>query len=331
MGAKGQVHRMSVTRLVWREWPILFLLMVCIILTTPHYVAAQINESLPPNYGVPEGSKADFVVFGDSQGSFGYVWPVAPNFDNMLRLINEIDVPMAVHLGDFYVGDSFMAMNVDSQAKRFLSDMDVLDITWWPVMGNHDAAGNGWGVTKDIIFQGGNTYYSFDTEDSHFVVLDAFMPGYEHRISKEQLAWLEKDLDRTTKPHIFVFAHAPLYSLGDHFGGSLDGDTELRNRLADMLVEKGVDVFFNGHEHSYASFEYRGLMQITSGGAGGHLRSLATFEELGEKYDYDLDEITRFKTIKTLHYVCVTTTEDQIEISAYDLEGILIDQFTLES
>ncbi len=331
MGTKGQVHRMSGTRLVWREWPILFLLMVCLILTTPHYVAAQINESLPPNSGVPEGSKADFVVFGDSQGSFGYIWPVAPNFDNMLRLINKIDVPMAFHVGDFYVGDSLLAMDVDKQAGRFLSDMEELDITWWPVMGNHDAAGDGWDTTKDIIFQGGNTYYSFDTEDSHFVVLDAFMPGYENRISEEQMAWLENDLNRTNKPHIFVLAHAPLYSLGDHFGGSLDGDIELRDSLVDMLVEKGVDVFFNGHEHSYASFAYRGFMQVTTGGAGGHLRSLASMGELGEKYGYNLDEITRYKTIKTLHYVCVTTTEDQIEISAYDLEGILIDHFTIES
>ena len=331
MGSKRHTYRISGASLIWREWPILFLFMVCLILTTPHYVAAQINESLPPYSGVAEGSKADFVVFGDSQGSFGYVWPVAPNFDNMLRLINEIDVPMAVHVGDFYVGDSLLAMEVDSQAKRFLSDMEVLDITWWPVMGNHDAIGDGWDITKDMIFQGGSTYYSFDTEDSHFVILDAFVPGYEYRVSEEQLAWLENDLNKTNKPHIFVFAHTPLHSLGDHFDGSLDVDIELRDRLANMLVEKGVDVFFNGHEHSYASFEYRGLMQVTTGGAGGQLRSLATLAELGGKYGYNLDEVTRYKTIKALHYVCVTTTEDQIEITAYDLKGTVIDQFTLDS
>jgi len=329
MGTSGRQSTVSFRSLMWREWPIILLAVICLIIATPHFVAAEINESAPPTIQAPSDVEADFVVFGDSQGSFGYVWPVAPVFDNMLRLINEIDVPMAFHVGDFYVGESALAMDVEDQAEYFLNDMAELNITWWPVMGNHDAAGKGWEITKDIIFDTADTYYSFETADSHFTVLDGFMPGYEGRISERQMAWLENDLSENNKPHLFVFVHAPLYSLDDHLGSSMDRDIELRDRLANLLVENGVDVVFNGHEHSYASFGYRGLMQVTTGGSGGHLRGLADFDELEDECGYNIEEVTRYKTIKTLHYVCVKTTDEQIEITAYDLEGNIIDQFSV--
>ena len=196
-------------------------------------------------------------------------------------------------------------------------------------MGNHDAAGSGWEITKDIIFDTADTYYSFETEDSHFAVLDGFMPDYTNTISEEQLQWLDNDLKNTEKTHLFVFTHAPIYSQGDHFGSSLDKDIEMRDRLANLLVEHEVDVVFNGHEHSYANLIYRGIAQVTTGGSGGHLRSLADIDELEEEWGYDKNEIERYKTLKTLHYICVSTTEEDIEITAYDLQGNIIDQFSV--
>ncbi|UCG83380.1 MAG: metallophosphoesterase [Dehalococcoidia bacterium] len=286
---------------------------------------------MPPDPSAPDDCTADFIVFGDSQGSFGYIWPVAPSFDNMVSLLNEMDAPFAVHVGDMYVGDSFFAADVDKQAATFQKDVAKLVMPLYPVMGNHDAQGKGWIVARDIFFHGDRTYYSFDNGDSHFIILDAYIPDSWSSISDEQIRWLEDDLRRNTKPHIFVFVHAPLYPLGWHKGTSLDLDIELRDRLASLLIEYQADVIFNGHEHFYASFEYGGLMQVTTGGAGAKLRTPAQYDELIEEYGYTADEITRWKAVKELHFVCVNTTGTHIEVSAHNLEGDLIDQFVLPS
>ncbi len=148
------------------------------------------------------------------------------------------------------------------------------------------------------------------------------------------MAWLENDLTTTVKPHIFVFVHPPLYPTGPHLGESLDIDIEVRDRLAALLTEHQVDAVFCGHEHFYSSFEYRGLMQVTTGGAGAQpLYDYADLEDLTEEneYGYSLDEITRWKAVKAFHYVVVEVKGNEVEIAAYDLEGYLIDLFSLTS
>jgi len=157
------------------------------------------------------------------------------------------------------------------------------------------------------------------------------MPGHEESISQQQFIWLENDLKNISKEHIFVLVHAPLYPLGPHEGESLDKYPNVRDRLASLLIQYGVDVVFNGHEHFYASFEYNGIMQATSGGAGGKLRSPTDFEALSDKFGYDTEKIARFETEKILHYLSVTTSDGLIEITAYDLQGNIIDQFSVAS
>lgn len=303
--------------------------LMALVVAMPPIVEAFLFDDLPDDLRAPENASADFVVFGDSQGYLGYLWPVSPHFDDMLRLVNEIEVPMAFHTGDFYSGESILAMNISSQAERFLEDIDELEIPMYPVMGNHDVMGDGWETTKEMVFHGENTFYSFDNGDSHFIVLDAFEPGYEYRILGKQLAWLVNDLQTTTEPHIFVFVHAPLYPTVSHIGSSLDMYPEERDQLFDILVQNGVDVVFAGHEHCYAALEYNGLVQITSSGAGCQLRSPDSLEVMLTDTGYDIDEIDRWKAVRTMHYVCVSTDGDTIEITAYDFEGNVIDQLSL--
>ncbi len=292
---------------------------------------ALLVDAWPLFPGSKDDGETNFAVFGDSQGQIAFLWPISGKFDTVIERVNETDAELSLHVGDMYFGDDWWAMSVEAQANRFNDAIEDLDIPLYPVMGNHDVRGSGWEVTRERIFHDDLTYYSFDKGDCHFVILDAFMPGLENWISEEQMDWLEDDLSDTDKPHIFVFVHAPLYPVGGYFGEALDTDLELRDRLVSLFIQYGVDAVFCGHEHFYACFEYNGITQITTGGAGGELRSPADFAGLIDEFGYSADQIDRYVTTEMHHYVYVNTTREGIEVSVYDLEGNIIDRFDIGS
>ena len=302
-----------------------------ILLAISHVSLALLVDSWPLYPGAKDDGVTNFAVFGDSQGQIAFLWPISSKFDTVIERVNETDAELSFHVGDMYFGDDWWAMSVEAQANRFNDAIEDLDIPLYPVMGNHDSRGSGWEVTRERIFRDDRTYYSLDKGDCHFVVLDAFMPGYENSISEEQMAWLEDDLADTGKSHIFVFVHAPLYPVGGYFEEALDTDPQLRDRLVSLFVQYGVDAVFCGHEHFYACFEYNGLTQITTGGAGGELRSPADLEELIDEFGYSDTQIDRYVTAETHHYVYVNTTKEGIEVSVFDLDGGVIDRFDIES
>lgn len=284
----------------------------------------------PPIYG-----ESSFVVFGDPRigetsilGQFLY----PEKLSSVIDQVNVTGAAIAFVTGDFYWGDPNDEEDSMEQADEFLEAMADLNAEWYPIMGNHEAEGLGWAVARDKVFGGQSTYYSFDYGDSHFIILDAYMPGAWSSISEAQFAWLDYDLRTTAKPHIFVFLHPPLYPTGPHLGKSLDADIEVRDRLAALLAEHRVDAVFCAHEHFYCSFEYRGLVQVTTGGAGAQpLYSSAELEDLEEKYGYTIEEITRYKAVRAFHYVVVHVNGYDVQIEAYDLDGLLIDQFSFTS
>jgi len=276
------------------------------------------------------------VVFGDSQvgdkSFFARLLYPEDKFGSLIDEVNATGAQIAFITGDLYRAGPDHDEYSEGEADDFLEAVANLRAQWYPVMGNHDAVGADWAVTRELVFGGQSTYYSFDQGDSHFIVLDAYMPDAWSSISEEQMAWLEDDLTTTVKPHIFVFVHPPLYPTGPHLGDSLDIDIELRDRLAALLTEHQVDAVFCGHEHFYCSFEYRGLMQVTTGGAGAQpLHAYEEFDDLEEEYGYRFDEIGRWKVVRAYHYVVVEVKGNEVEITAYSLDGYLIDQFSLTS
>lgn len=288
--------------------------------------------------GPPTCGESSFVVFGDPKAGGASLQirslSAGNKSDILMEQVNATGAGMAFITGDLYASEASSEEGWRKQAAKFLQEVAELKAQWYPVMGNHDAKGVGWGVTREMVFGGQSTYYSFDHNDSHFIILDAYMPGAWSSISEDQMTWLEDDLRTTTKPHIFVFVHPPLYPTGPHLGESLDTDIDVRDRLAALLTQYQVDAVFCGHEHFYSSFGYRELMQVTTGAGGAQpLKSYADFDDLiGEdEYGYSLDEITRWKAAKAFHYVVVEVKGNQVEIAAYDLEGYIIDQFSLTS
>ncbi len=161
------------------------------------------------------------------------------------------EVDFILQLGDFCMGLE--------QNREFLSIWENFAGPRYHVLGNHDMDKNSkqemlefWSMPK--------TYYSWDVNGVHFIVLDAnflYQDGkyiaydranfyvdnrYRTFVDPDQIAWLHEDLLQTELPTI-VFSHQSLW----HYQWGI------KNRLAiqKILEEHSSKIIccFNGHNH----------------------------------------------------------------------------------
>jgi acid phosphatase type 7 len=121
-------------------------------------------------------------------------------------------------------------------------------------------------------------YYSFDWGNAHFVALDSNAPlDAAVAGTGPMLAWLANDLQNTTKFWKIVFFHHPGFATGTHQNEPPAG--EVRQGIVPILEQYGVQLVFNGHEHTYQrTYELLagqvvapnsgGVVYVTSGGGG---------------------------------------------------------------
>ncbi len=119
----------------------------------------------------------------------------------------------------------------------------------------------------------GNMYYSFDYSNVHFVSYstESSFPGAPYgKIDDfgDQMTWLQNDLakanlpeNRKIRPWIIVIGHRPIYSSCE--GYSLNGtpidhnhappsnSATLQSVFEQIFHDAKVDLFLNGHVHSY--------------------------------------------------------------------------------
>ena len=159
----------------------------------------------------------------------------------------EKDLDFIMQLGDFCrpydYNLGFMSVWNSFQGKRF------------HVIGNHDMDG---GFTREQVvefWESEGRYYSFDLKGYHFIVLDGNdedpspgrPAGYARFMGREQLHWLEKDLELTNLPSL-VFCHQGL----DNDLGGIHNATQSRLVLERANEQAGfqkVQVVFSGHHH----------------------------------------------------------------------------------
>lgn len=150
------------------------------------------------------------------------------------------------------------------------------------VAGNHenDAARFFGAFALPGTGQFAETYASFDTGNTHFVVFDdqplALLAGTEH--ANATLAWLREDLaaadqNRAAVPFVVVVHHRGLYTTSSHAD---DADVlDLRRTLAPLYDQHHVDLVVNGHDHAYerskvlrAGADPRGAPALAGAGQG---------------------------------------------------------------
>jgi len=160
-----------------------------------------------------------------------------------------------IHGGDFVEkgGEEKLWKDMINMASDVFSN-----ITLVPVVGNHDATSYAYIDHFNVkpaegsdITQG--AYFSFDYGNTHFVILNTNDKTTEFaKMGPAQIAWMEDDI-RKARPKfdwVIVGLHTGPYTISKH--GS-DADIKVfRNTVALRLMELGVDLVLQGHDHIYA-------------------------------------------------------------------------------
>lgn len=189
-----------------------------------------------------------FAVFGDTQKYKGTKSELGRSVKSLKKYQ---DVDFLVALGDMCSGNK-----CEKKLRKWKRVVDALGVPIYPAHGNHDLVSlESWNARFNPPQNGPAGFsgicYSFDFENSHFVVLSTSFTEW-HVINSTQRAWLEEDLAANTKENVFVFFHAPAFPAGIKIANSLDSNLAERDAFWEILDSYDVTAVFNGHEHIFS-------------------------------------------------------------------------------
>ncbi|MFC1739020.1 metallophosphoesterase family protein [Planctomycetota bacterium] len=166
--------------------------------------------------------------------------------------MNKEKVDFIMQLGDFCSPYPDDKIELAPKNARFLAIFNQFKGPKYHVFGNHDIDDNFTWEETMAFWEVDRTYYSFDMNGWHFVVLDGNnkkddpAPGYPRYIGPEQRQWLEEDLAKTNAP-TFIFSHQ---SLEDEEG--VENTDQMQAILEEANRKAGfgkVVACFCGHHH----------------------------------------------------------------------------------
>ena len=159
------------------------------------------------------------------------------------------------------VGDNmYGSQSTQDYVKKFETPYKpVLDqgIKFYAALGNHDQPNQ---AMYKLFNMGGKRFYTFRPRAGvRFFALDS------NYMDKEQLDWLQKELEASGSDWKIPFFHHPLYSHGMTHGS----DTDLRARIEPIFMKSGVNVVLSGHDHVYERLKpQNGVAYFVLGNAG---------------------------------------------------------------
>jgi len=117
-------------------------------------------------------------------------------------------------------------------------------------------------------------YYSFDYENTHFVVLSTSYP-IKYSVDFLQLEWLKNDLQLTDKENIIVLAHVPMinfYEESKEECHDMSCSEPNRTQLVSILEKGGVDLVLLGHEATFDHKEKNAVDYVIVGNVGNSVK-----------------------------------------------------------
>ncbi len=235
-----------------------------------------------------------FAILSDRTG--GHVPGIYPQVIEEINLLNpDFVVTVGDHIEGY--GEDYERSEVEWDSLMVL--IGALEAPFYMTPGNHDI----WDDESEAMYKtrtGFDPYYSFDYENTHFVILDNSRIDVAADFPEEQRDWLVADLAQHNEAeNIFVFAHRPLWAQTLVLGEP--------DHLHDIFREYGVDAVFNGHLHHYFTTEFDGIDYTVMGSSGGGMyRSAEQPVTRGEFFQFGW----------------VTVTSPGYELAVVDLGGI---------
>jgi hypothetical protein len=169
-------------------------------------------------------------------------------------------------------------------------------------------------------------YYSFDYGPVHACAIDTWSYGKSGVGSDKldgipdasQVAWLSKDLQDSTKVWEFAFLHTPIYDCRKN-------NANLRSAVENTLVQEGVSMVFQGHQHYYCRCGAMGIKYLVLGGAGAELGPTTPHHP-------DMDQFVE-KEAEDFHFARIDINDATLTVTVFnvDSQGVLgtIDSFQL--
>ncbi|MEK7866550.1 MAG: metallophosphoesterase [Planctomycetota bacterium] len=252
---------------------------------------------------VEPGTPFTFVVYGDTRSN-GKV------HRRIAEAIRKERPLFLLHTGDLVSNGSKTAVWDDffDEGRDLLAESPI-----YPALGNHEHDADDYFEAFEL--PGTERWYSFDVGDAHFLALDSNM---SYLTSGRQRDFLRRDLeDHATSPWSFAYFHHPPYCTSENGIRDLEAML-LRATLLPPLEKLHVTAVFNGHNHNYQHSLVKGIHYVTTAGGGAGL------------YDMGDAESWTVTRAKAHHYTRVSVAPDLVTVTAIDLDGKTIEEFTIE-
>ncbi len=196
-----------------------------------------------------------------------------------VEIMNQKKVDFIMHLGDMKDEDeNKKEQDTLNYLKIIESEFSNFNGPTYHCVGNHDVDS----ITKSQFLNGientnipkTNSYYSFDFNQFHCIVLDANYTedGIDHfykspinfqntNIPNKEIDWLEKDLLENTNKMVLVFCHHPLF---EYFRKGYQFHINNYQEIQKLFLSHGnVIAVFQGHVHQERFQLIKGTHYIT--------------------------------------------------------------------
>ena len=266
-------------------------------------------------------TETSFFVLGDTQMS-GIVeadTEAIATLNTMLAEIGEAGVDFGLQTGDFV--DNGGSYSHWEELFNVFSSSPVAGVGVIHTLGNHEYYGDFSGsVANTVLDLADPDYFSYEINNVYVAVIN------NSADLAEATAWLIEDAaasDCTWK--VLSIHQAPYYTNPN------GGNQRFHEAIPAAADAAGIDVVFSGHDHSYARTE-----QLTGGNVVTNGTTYVICGDLGEKsrnlnYAAVDDENFHFAAITQDYdavYIIVTATEYTLTVTAYDMDGSILDAFT---
>lgn len=265
-----------------------------------------------------------FLVFGDSGKGTRGQYLLA---DDMARVNPPPE--FLLHTGDLIYPDGARLR----YEENFFAPYHALlsRVAFWPSLGNHDVKDNGGAAYREVFELPENGppgltpehNYWFDYASARFVVFDS--NASEEVLGNQIAPWLAEVLRDPEPVWRFVVCHHPPYT-----GGKYEPDARLQRTIVPVLEAGGVDLMFNGHDHTYQRMHaLRGGAVVPDGqgpvyvvtGAGG--ASLYDLKQPAPPY-------VAYESADQFSFTRVTIADRKLTLEQIGQGGVELDRWEYE-